>query len=215
MWPRWIEANLLPGFGPMTTSTSLNLAGRSIRTARLFASNSRSSLRITSAAIDPIRRIVFVRFSIMGVLSSATMEKKMSEDANIPSENTNMSSSAEFAQNALQNHIAPRSMGPIKQRLRHARYVLAKRKWTANRVRDLWYRDERASDPKADEILDIEELTGLKYARQELKQVDDLILRADARLLGSNDPDFDSAFVAAIRAFFSASRGSGTRKRPD
>lgn len=138
----------------------------------------------------------------------------MSEDANIPSENTNMPSSAEFAQNALQNHIAPRSMGPIKQRLRHARYVLAKRKWTANRVRDLWYRDERASDPKADEILDIEELTGLKYARQELREIDNLISRADA-LLEGQDPDFYSPFVAALRAILGAVDRSGTRKRTD
>jgi hypothetical protein len=136
------------------------------------------------------------------------MERNMSGKTNFQSEFFKMSS-AEFATFAMHNHVAPRSMGSVKTRLGHAQRVLARRKWSANRVRDLWYRDPRASEPKWDEIRDLEELTGLQYARQELKEVDDLILRAD-RLLDGPDADFYRPFVTAFRALFGASRSSRT-----
>lgn len=110
-----------------------------------------------------------------------------------------MSTTAEFAQFAMQTGLAPRHIGSVKERLRHSTRLLAKRNWTANRVRDLWYNDPRASAPKWEEITDLEELTGLQYARQEVRTNDQLISYADALLMGS-DPDFASAFVTALRS---------------
>jgi len=130
----------------------------------------------------------------------------MSEVTKKTSENTKMST-AEFAQFAMQNGLSPRAMGQVKTRLRHATNTLTRRNWTRNRVRDLWYRDARASRPSWEEIHDLEELTGLQYARQDLAENDHLIRNADALLMGG-DPDFYGAFVAAARAFF------GARNRP-
>jgi len=137
------------------------------------------------------------------------MEQNMSEVPKVSSEFSKMST-AEFAQFAMQNRLAPRSMGPVlKVRLPHAVRALAKRNWTANRVRDTWYRDARASEPTWDEIRDLEELTGLQYARRELHEVDNLIHNAD-RLLNGTDPDFHRPFVAALRALFGAPDRSRT-----
>lgn len=118
-------------------------------------------------------------------------------------------STAEFAQFALRNNVAPRAMGSVKVRLSHAASILKRRKWTANRVRDLWYRDARASAPKWEEIRDLEELTGLRCGREELHEVDALIANAD-RLLNGTDPDFHRPFVAALRALFGAAAGTRT-----
>lgn len=109
-------------------------------------------------------------------------------------------SAVEFAQFGLRERIAPRSIGPVKARLRHATTVMRRRKWSANRVKDTWYADSRIS-PSADEIRDIEELTGLRYGREEIREIDDLIQQADALLEGA-DPDFHSPFVTAMRSFF-------------
>lgn len=108
-------------------------------------------------------------------------------------------STAEYAQFAMQTGLAPRHIGSVKERLRHSTRLLTKRDWTANRVRDLWYKDPRASAPKWEEISDLEELTGLQYARQEVRTNDQIIARAEALLMGG-DPDFVGAFVAALRA---------------
>lgn len=123
-------------------------------------------------------------------------------------------STAEFAQFALHERIAPRSLGSVKVRLPRAQSLLSARGWTANRVRDLWYADPRASAPKWEEINDLEQLSGLEYARQDLRSVDQLIANADALLMGG-DPDFLGAFVAAFRAFAGAMDRSGTGKRDD
>lgn len=106
---------------------------------------------------------------------------------------------AEYAQYAMQSRLAPRRLGSIKTRLWHAQRLLAQRNWTKNRVRDLWYKDPRASAPKWEEVTDLEELTGLEYARQEVRTNDQIIAYADALLMGG-DPDFVGAFVAALRA---------------
>lgn len=104
-------------------------------------------------------------------------------------------SSVEFAQYALRSHVAPPSMGSVKARLRHATRKLG---WTPNRVKDAWYADPRISI-SADEIRKIEETTGLRYGREELRTVEDLISRADA-LLDGPDEDFHRPFLAALRA---------------
>lgn len=124
------------------------------------------------------------------------------------SEKTRMSS-VEFAQYALREGIAPPSLGSLKARLRHATSVMRRKNWSANRVKDCWYADPRIR-PDADEIRDLEQLTGLKYGKQELSEIDALISQAGA-LLNSQDPDFHGAFVAAIRAFAGSLHRSGTR----
>ena len=118
-------------------------------------------------------------------------------------------SAAEFAQFAMQSRIAPRGMGLVKVRLPHAQRVLGRRGWTGDRVRALWYHDPRAKAPSWEEISDLEEITGLEYARQELRSVDQLIANADALTMGT-DPDFASAFAAALRAFIGAFHRTGT-----
>lgn len=139
---------------------------------------------------------------VVGLPMPATMNREVSEVSKKASEFSKMQT-AEFVQDALHVRLAPPSMGSVKARLRHAQRELRARGWTANRVRDLWYADERASEPKWTEIHDLEELTGLEFARQELRTNDQLIANAEALLMGS-DPDFVSAFVAALRTFAGA-----------
>lgn len=127
-----------------------------------------------------------------------TMKRKASEVTKKPSEFTKMTT-AEFAQYAMQRRLAPRHLGSVKERLERATRELVKRNWSRNRVRDLWYKDPRASAPKWEEVADLEELTGLEYARQEVRTNDQIIAYADALLMGG-DPDFVGAFVAALRA---------------
>lgn len=104
-------------------------------------------------------------------------------------------SSVEFVQYALRNHVAPPSIGSVKARMRYASRQLG---WSANRVKDAWYADTRIS-VGADEVRKIEETTGLRYGREELRSIEELIGRADA-LLGHTDEDFHRPFLAALRA---------------
>jgi len=104
-------------------------------------------------------------------------------------------SSVEFVQYALRSHVAPPSIGSAKTRLRHATRRLG---WTPNRTKDAWYADPRISI-NADEIRQIEALTGLRYGREELRSVEDLISQADALLMGT-DEDFHRPFLTALRA---------------
>lgn len=117
-------------------------------------------------------------------------------------------SSVEFVQYALRERIAPPSMGSVKARLRHATTVLGRRNWSSNRVKDGWYADPRIT-PSADQIRDLEELTGLRYGREELSEIEEYIARADALLAGP-DADFYRPFVAAFRAFHRALARPGT-----
>lgn len=112
-------------------------------------------------------------------------------------------SPAEFAQFALRERVAPKAIGSIKQRLPYAQRIMGRLGWTANRVRDLWYLDPRASEPKWEEIDDLEQTTGLTYARHELRSNDALIAQADALLEGVH-ADFYGPLVAALRAFAGA-----------
>lgn len=120
----------------------------------------------------------------------------MSEKSSGKSE---MSSVECFASDALRRRVAPPAIGNVKARIRHASRTLG---WSPSRTKDAWYADPRISI-SAKELREIEEATGLHYGRQELKELDRLIARADA-LLDSQDPDFHRPFVAAIRAFFGA-----------
>lgn len=114
-------------------------------------------------------------------------------------------SSVEFVQYALRERVAPPSLGPVKARLRHASRQLG---WSANRTKDAWYADPRISI-SADEIRDIEDRTGLRYGREEIRTAEQLIARADA-LLESQDSDFYGAFVSALRHAFRAVARPGT-----
>lgn len=117
-------------------------------------------------------------------------------------------SSVEFAQYALKTRVAPPSIGSVKARLRTARRVMARRGWTDNRTKDFWYADPRIS-ASADEIRDIEEITGLQYGKQEVRELSHLISRADA-LLDGPEADFYRPFVDAFRAMARAFDRPGT-----
>ena len=119
------------------------------------------------------------------------MSEKLSEKSKM------YATSTEFAQFALKERIAPRAIGGIKERLTHARRVMSRRSWTANRVKDCWYADPRIT-PDADEIRDLEEITGLQYGREEVRTNDAIIAAADA-LLDGPEADFYRPFVSAFR----------------
>jgi hypothetical protein len=105
-----------------------------------------------------------------------------------------------WASEVLQEHVAPKGSAQYVE----GRIALAARalKWKFSRARTIWYADERASI-KPRELRDVEEYTGLRYGREELRDVDRIISQADALLLGQ-DADFYSAFVAGLRAFIGA-----------
>lgn len=118
-------------------------------------------------------------------------------------------SSVEFVHDALRDHIAPRSIGSGKERKDFAYRALKKherataerkrkRVWTENRVKDFWHADVRV-EPNADELRDIEEMTGLRYGREELRSNEQIIAYADA-LLDGQEEGVHSAFAAAVRA---------------
>ena len=102
-------------------------------------------------------------------------------------------STVEFCQSALRERIAPPSIGSVKQRIV---YAARKTGWSYTRVRDLWYADPRISI-KAEQLFHIEALSGLEYARQELRKNDAAIERATA-LLGGEDTHLIRTLVAAV-----------------
>lgn len=120
-----------------------------------------------------------------------------------PSEKSKMHS-VEFVQAALHNYVAPPGTGTsIAGRIRYAARRLG---WTYSRTKDAWYADPRISI-KADEVRKIEETTGVRYGREELKSIDALIRNADA-LLAHADEDIPSTYVIAFRALIGALAGS-------
>lgn len=121
------------------------------------------------------------------------------------SEKSNMSEIA-WASDTLRNHVAPiGSAQYVETRIRNAAKALG---WKFSRAREIWYEDERVAI-RPHELRDIEEHTGLHYGRQELRDIDRLIGRADALLMGE-DTDLYRAFTAAFRAFVSALDRTGT-----
>lgn len=109
-------------------------------------------------------------------------------------ENSEMSA-VQFCQSALQERIAPPTVGTVKDRIKKAARRLG---WSYNRTRDVWYADPRVSI-KAEQLVQIERLSGLEMARREVRTNDDIIARAEALLDGPH-ADFFSPWVAAIRA---------------
>lgn len=114
-------------------------------------------------------------------------------------------SSVEFVSSTLRERGAPPSLGSTKARIRHASRRLG---WSASRTKDAWYADPRISI-SADELRAVEETAGVRYGREELREIDAYIARADA-LLDGPDADFYRPFVAAFRAFHRALAGSRT-----
>ena len=110
-----------------------------------------------------------------------------------------------FASSVLQSEIAPPSIGSVKARIRYAARRLG---WTFSRTKDAWYADPRISI-SGSELRDIEETSGVRYGREEIKEIDRLIARSTA-LLHGQDEDFTGAFVAAMGAFYRALAGSRT-----
>jgi hypothetical protein len=132
-----------------------------------------------------------------------TMNRSHTEMPKIPTEKSEMSSVELFAQDALQNYIAPK--GKLKDRLRKCATTLG---WSHSRVNDVWYADPRITI-RGRELVQIEQVTGLRYGRKELKEIDAYINRASALLEGP-DEDFHRPFIAAMRAFFGALDRTGT-----
>lgn len=106
-----------------------------------------------------------------------------------------------WASDTLRNHVAPvGSAQQVKARIRSAARALG---WEYERAKSIWYADERVA-VRPRELRDIERYTGLQYGRQELTEIDNLIARADAFVVGNQDTDFYSAFAAGLRALASA-----------
>lgn len=101
-----------------------------------------------------------------------------------------------WASDQLRNYIAPPGSAASKgDRIRKAASIL---RWTYWRTHSVWYADERVSI-KPRELRKIEDLTGVKYGRQELRANDELIATAEALLAGPKE-NLYGAFLAALRA---------------
>ncbi|NLS03591.1 hypothetical protein HGP14_09495 [Rhizobium sp. P32RR-XVIII] len=123
-------------------------------------------------------------------------------------------SSVDFASTALKKHVAPKGSGEnVKDRIRIAARRLG---WSFTRTKDVWYADPRVSI-SAEELRVIEEKAGITYARAELREVDELIARANEFIARADAllarPDADrfrplvngcKPLVDGIRAFIGA-----------
>src|SRR5687767_4932832 len=86
-----------------------------------------------------------------------------------------------WASEVLREHVAPKGSAQfVEGRIDLAAKAL---NWKFSRARTIWYADELASI-KPREVRDVEGYTGLRYGRQELRDVDRIISQADALLLG-------------------------------
>jgi len=103
-------------------------------------------------------------------------------------------STVEFCQRALREEIAPPSIGAKLERIRHASRQLG---WSYTRTKDAWYADPRMSI-KPHELFRVEAVSGLTYAREEMRENDRAIERAEA-LLGGEDTRLVRTLVAAVR----------------
>lgn len=104
-------------------------------------------------------------------------------------------STVDFCQKALREEIAPPSIGSVLARIRYASRRLG---WSYTRTKDAWYADPRMSI-KPEELFRIEAVSGLTYARQEVRKHDAAIERANA-LLDGQDPNLVRTVVAAVFA---------------
>lgn len=113
-----------------------------------------------------------------------------------PSENSDEMSELVFSSNAMREHIAP--VGSVHHIETRIRIAATKLRWKFSRTRDVWYADDRVSI-KPRELRRIEEVAGIKYGRQEVRNIEEVISKADA-LLDGPEADFYRPFVTAVRA---------------
>lgn len=113
----------------------------------------------------------------------------MSEKASEKSE----MSTVEFCQGAMRDEIAPRSAGNVQRRIEIASRRLG---WSYTRTKDTWYADPRISI-SPEELFRVEAVSGLTYAREEVRTNDAAIERATA-LLGGEDAHLFRSFFAAV-----------------
>lgn len=102
-------------------------------------------------------------------------------------------STVEFCQGALRQQIAPMSVGNVQRRIEIASRRLG---WSYTRTKDTWYADPRISI-SPEELFRVEAVSGLHYARQEVRTNDAAIERATA-LLGGEDAHLFRSFFAAV-----------------
>lgn len=116
----------------------------------------------------------------------------------IRSEKAEKMSEVMWISERMQNDIAPPTMSShVGERIRHAAHEM---RIKYSRAKGYWYLDERI-DPKPREHRRIKELTGLEYdGHKELRETDELILKAQA-ILDSNATGADRAMANALRAF--------------
>lgn len=132
------------------------------------------------------------------------MEDMVLEKSKKILENSKMSELV-FASRMMRDVIAPPGSADSKsERIRRAARLL---KWKYSRAFSVWYGDERVSI-KPHELRQIEETSGVEYARKEVHANDEIIERASA-ILGEA-ADKDSPFVVALRSLISAFDRAGT-----
>lgn len=174
----------------------------------MAAATNFSGLLVTSAKIAPSvlkTTCVPLRLPFLTPQQIATGTAPMSEN---PPEKSEMSELS-FASEMMRERIAPAGTAQfVETRIRAAARALH---WKFSRAKDVWYTDPRVS-LKPRELRKIEEVAGVQYGRAEVREIDLLIGRADALLLGQ-DPDFHSPFVAALRALLGAVDRTGTGNR--
>ncbi|MEQ1407746.1 hypothetical protein ABK249_22765 [Neorhizobium sp. Rsf11] len=132
------------------------------------------------------------------------MAQEISEMSEKASEKSEMST-VEFCQKALREEIAPPSVGAKLERIRHASRALG---WSYSRTKDAWYANPKMSI-KPEELFRVEAVSGLSYARQEMRKNDQAIERANA-LLGGEDARFLGEIVAALFARLGLRNRAGT-----
>lgn len=115
-------------------------------------------------------------------------------------------STVEFCSRALKDEVAPRNIGSVQTRIRSAARDLG---WSYSRTKSVWYADERVSI-KPKELFRVEAISGLTYAREEMRKHDSAIERATA-LLGSEGPHIISEIVAAVVARLGLSHRTGNQ----
>lgn len=98
-----------------------------------------------------------------------------------------------FCQDALRTRIAPPSVGSVKDRIRKSAILLG---WSYTRTKDAWYAAPRMII-RPEELFRVEAVSGLEYARQELRKNDAAIERATA-LLAGEDTHLIRTLVAAL-----------------
>lgn len=107
-----------------------------------------------------------------------------------------MSTVESFCQFALKEHIAPRHVGSVKERITKAARDLG---WSISRTKDTWYAEPRMRlDPK--ELFRVEAVSGLQFAREEMRKHDEAIERATAILGGENTHLIRAVVTAVVSA---------------